>query len=403
MHNLMTVIGFEFIRTIKKWSFWLSVLAFPVIIVIIFALSYFSSKSASDAEKQASQEKFSAVVLDESGLVSQELLSQAGMTIISNHEQGINEVKNGRVDAYIHYQADPVSQPTVVYGKDVGLMKNSRYTTAASGILKQSVIKDVGSEQKVAILQGGVKTDLVSYDVDGNEVPGFERVIAPGLFLILFYLIIILLGNQMLTSTTEEKENRVVEMILTTVKAQTLIVGKILAMVLVGLLQITVISIPVILAFIFFRDSLNLPNIDLANLAIDPIQIIISALIFIGSFMLFTGTLVTIGAAVPTAKEAGSFFGIAMFFTFVPLYALMAIITDPSQPIVKIFSFFPWTAPITLLLRNAAGNLNSADAAIGLGIVFAVAVLMLAVATRTFRYGTLEYERKLNLREIFRR
>jgi ABC-2 type transport system permease protein len=403
MHNLMTVMWFEFTRTIKKWSFWLSVLAFPVIMILIFGISYLSGKSASSAEEQASREKFSAVVLDESGLVSQELLAAAEMQPVQNHDAGVREVKEGRVDAYIHYPKDPATQPVEVYAKDVGLVKNSKYTTAANEMLKASVIKDIGSPDKVAIVKGEFKTSLVSYDANGNTVPGFERVIAPGLLLILFYLVIILLGNQMLTSTTEEKENRVVEMILTTVKSQTLIIGKILALILIGLLQITVISIPVVVAFVFFGDKLDLPNINLATLSMDPVQMIIGALVFIGSFLLFTGTLVTIGAAVPTAKEANSFFGIAMFFMFIPLYAVMALVTDPTQLIVKIFSFFPWTAPITLLLRNAAGNLKLAEALIGIAILFVTAIVMLAVATRTFRYGTLEYERKLNLREIFKR
>jgi ABC-2 type transport system permease protein len=403
MHNLITVMWFEFSRTVKKWTFWLSVLAFPVIMIIIFAISFLSSQSASKAEEEANKEKFTAVVFDESGLVSSELLSAAQMRSIQNHEQGVNEVKTGQVDAYVHYPKDPIKEPVMVYAKDVGLMKNSKYTTAASEILKASVVNSVGSPDKVAIIQGSVKTDLISFDSNGNKVPGFERVIAPGLFLILFYLVIILLGNQMLTSTTEEKENRVVEMILTTVKAKTLIIGKILALIMIGLLQVAIISLPIILAFTFFGDKLDLPNINIRDLSVDPMQMLVGALVFVGAFLLFTGTLVTIGAAMPTAKEAGSFFGMAMFFMFVPLYAVMAIVTDPTQVIVKVFSFFPWTAPITLLLRNAAGNLNTADAAIGLGILLIAATLMISISIRTFRYGTLEYERKLNLKDIFKR
>jgi ABC-2 type transport system permease protein len=403
MHNLITVILFEFIRTVKKWSFWLSVLAFPVLIAIIFAISFLSSKSASNAEEEANKEKFTAVVLDESGLVSKELLASAQINPVPGKDQGIAEVKAGRVEAFIHYPADPNKEPVVVYAKDVGLIKNGKYTTAASQLLETSVISSIDSPDKVAIVQGNTKTELVSYDANGNELKGFERVIAPGLFLILFYLVIILMGNQMLTSTTEEKENRVVEMILTTVKAKTLIIGKILAMMLIGLVQIAVIVGPVIIAVTFFGDNLNLPNFSLSELSITPVQALIGSLVFIGSFLLFTGTLVTIGAAMPTAKEAGSFFGIAMFFMFVPLYAVMAIVTDPTQLIVKIFTFFPWTAPITLLLRNAAGNLSNMDAAIGIGILLVIALFMLTIAIRTFRYGTLEYEKKLNLRDIFKR
>jgi ABC-2 type transport system permease protein len=287
-----------------------------------------------------------------------------------------------------------------VFGKDVGLAKNGKYTNLARQILKSSVISELGSEQEAAILQKDPATKLVAYK-NGQQAQGIEQIFVPGAFLVLFYLVIILLGNYMLTSTTEEKENRVIEIVLTSVNASSLIIGKILAMVFVGILQIVMISLPVIISLLIFGDNLNLPQINLSELVVDPSRLLIGAVLFIFSFLLFTGLLVTIGAVVPTAKEAGSFFGIAMFFMFIPLYALMAIVTDPSQMIVKVFSFFPLTAPITLLLRNAAGNLTTEEMLLGVAILVVSSILSLVVATRAFRYGTLEYERKLSFKRIF--
>lgn len=64
-------------------------------------------------------------------------------------------------------------------------------------------------------------------------------MIVPGMFLVILFILISIFGNQMLISTTEEKENRTVEMLLTTVKTDTLITGKILSlMVLAALIQI---------------------------------------------------------------------------------------------------------------------------------------------------------------------
>jgi ABC-2 type transport system permease protein len=144
-----------------------------------------------------------------------------------------------------------------------------------------------------------------------------------------------------------------------------------------------------------------LPSIDISKIVINPGTLLIQAAIFVCAYMLFTGILVAIGSAVPTAKEAGSFMGVAMFALFVPLYAVQAIIADPSQPLVQVFSYFPLSSPITLLIRNAVGNLSLSEAALGIGILALSAVLALWVAARTFGYGTLEYSRKLSLREIF--
>lgn len=401
MHNLITVVVFEFLRTIKKKSFWLSVLAVPVVIVAVLTLSYFSGKSATETTQRTNGEQFSVVVLDKSELIKQSVLDSVGAKSVTSKEEGIQLVKTGSIDSFIYYPPRPASNVIEIFGKDVGLAKDGKYANLANQLLKSSITSKLGTPEEASILQRDPATKLIAYK-NGVPVPGIEQIIVPGAFLILFYLIIILLGNQMLTSTTEEKENRVIEIILTSVDAGSLIIGKILALIMVGILQVVVISIPVVIGLLFFRDKLNFPQVNLADIVVDPIRLLVAALLFVFSFLLFTGLLVTIGAVVPTAKEAGSFFGIAMFFMFVPLYAVMAIISDPSQMIVKVFSFFPLTAPITLLVRNAAGSLTVMEAVAGISILAVSSIASLFIAIRAFRYGTLEYERKLNLVRIWK-
>lgn len=402
MHNLGTVISFEFIRTIKKRSFWLSVLFFPALMLIIFGLTYFSGKSADEASDKINQEKFNAVVLDDSKLVSPVALQALKIQPVLTKNEGIERVKDNLTDAFIYYPADPAKQSIEVYAKDLGLVKNGKYTAGAQQLLKSSVESTIGSPEMISIIKGDNQTKLTLYK-DGQKTSGFERVIAPGALLALFYLVIVLLGNQMLTSTTEEKENRVIEMILTTVEAKTLIIGKIISLIMLGILQIAIITAPVLIAVLFFGDKLNLPVIDFSLIQIDPVQMSISAIIFVCAFLMFTGILVAVGAAVPTAKEASNFFGAVMGGMFVPLYTVMSIVTEPDQMMVKIFSFFPITAPVTLLLRNAVGNLGRGEAIIGVVILVVSSIVALTVATRVFRYGTLEYERKLSLKELFGR
>ena len=72
---------------------------------------------------------------------------------------------------------------------------------------------------------------------DGEIHNPIQEMILPGVFLVLFYFLISFFGNQMLTSTTEEKENRVIEMILTTIEARTLIVGKIISLIILAFIQ----------------------------------------------------------------------------------------------------------------------------------------------------------------------
>jgi len=399
VHNLGTVFSFEVIRSLKKKSFWITAMAFPIIIVVIFAIIFFSNQATNKAAENTKNQHFNVVVTDVSGIVSPQLLKAIGATTSTDKDQGIADVAQGKIDAYFYYPADIATQKVQVYAKDVGLFDNSRYQAVASMLLQQSVARKVDAQTK-AILQNTVGYDAVTYK-DGSVYNGFSQIIAPGIFLVLFYILIVMFGNQMLTSTTEEKENRVIEMILTTIKARTLIIGKILSLVVLALVQVCAILAPIIIIYLLFRHQLALPNINLTNIPLDPLRIGIGAALFACSFMLFTGLLVAIGAAVPTAKEAGGFFGVVMIFLFGPLYAVTLFISAPDSTLVKVLSFFPFTAPIPLMLRNAVGNLSMPGALLGIVILAVSATIVLAIAIRLFRYGALEYSKRLSLTTIF--
>lgn len=403
MHNLSTVWKFEVVRTLKKKSFWITALAFPVVISAIFAIVYFSNKTTNDIAENMKNQNFSLAITDNTHLIKPEFTGALKAQYVSNADKAatINKVKSGALDAYFYYPSDVSNGSVEIYARDVGLFDNSKYQAVASALIGESVSMSV-SKQTAAVLQDKVSYNSVTYR-DGEAYDGFKQLIAPGLFLLLFYLLIAFFGNQMLTSTTEEKENRVIEMILTTIEARTLIIGKILSLITLAVVQIIIVLIPVLSIYLLFGSQLSLPNVDLTNIPLDGTRIAIGAVIFVLSFLFFTGLLVAIGAATPTAKEAGGFFGLVMTLIFGPLYAVTLFISAPQSPLVQFLSFFPLTAPIPLMLRNAVGNLTIPEALIGIAILAISATIALMLAVRLFRYGALEYSRRLSLKEIFAR
>jgi len=226
-------------------------------------------------------------------------------------------------------------------------------------------------------------------------------VIIPLAFVAIFYLIVLMLGNHMLNITVEEKENRVTEMMLTTMSPTTMISGKIVAVAAVGLLQILVfVTIPVV-ALVAFRDKMQIPGLDLKDISAEPTQVVIGILLLLGGLTLFTGCLVAAGAVMPTAKEASSIFGAVVVGLFIPFYAISLIVTDPNSLIVNIFTFFPLTAPVTAMARNGLGNLEVWQAVTVIGILFATGTLMLMFAIRLFKHGSISYSNKLNILKAF--
>lgn len=395
MHNLGTVFKFETIRVLKKPTFWLMALGFPLMFAALYGIMFWSQSTTMQAAKELEKQEFSLSVTDDSKLVRPELLMAAKTKTVESKEAGINDVKNGKIDAYIYFPKDISKQKVEVYGKDVGLFQNGKYGAVAQSLLSQSVASTVGQAQ-VAILQNKVQLSSTTY-LDGKEHGGINEMIAPGLFLVIFFMLITFFGNQMLTSSTEEKENRTVEMLLTMVKTDTLITGKILSLMVLALIQMLVIILPVAAGYLAFGSKLQLPNMDLSLLVFDPVRIGLALVIFLASFMMFTGMLVTLGAMMPTAKEASQWFGLVIMLIFGPFYGITAFVSFPDSPFVKFLSLFPFTAPIPLLLRNAVGNLPAWEGLLGAALLIVAAVFVLWLAVRTFRYGAMSYDSKLSL------
>ena len=395
MHNLGTVFKFETIRVLKKPTFWLMALGFPLMFAALYGIMFWSQSTTMQAAKELEKQEFSLAVTDDSKLVRPELLMAAKTKTVESKEAGINDVKNGKIDAYIYFPKDISKQKVEVYGKDVGLFQNGKYGAVAQSLLSQSVASTV-SQAQVAILQNKVQLSSTTY-LDGKEHGGINEMIAPGLFLVIFFMLVTFFGNQMLTSSTEEKENRTVEMLLTMVKTDTLITGKILSLMVLALIQMLVIVLPVAAGYLAFGSKLQLPNMDLSLLVFDPVRIGLALVIFLASFMMFTGMLVTLGAMMPTAKEASQWFGLVIMLIFGPFYGITAFVSFPDSPFVKFLSLFPFTAPIPLLLRNAVGNLPAWEGLLGVAFLIVAAVFVLWLAVRIFRYGAMSYDSKLSL------
>ena len=400
MHNLSTVITFEVIRVLKKKSFWAMVFGFPIMIGAVFGIVFLSNNATRDAADKLKEQTFSIAITDDSHLLSPQITS-AFHAKMTTKEAGISAVKNGTVDAYFYYPADVSSHHIEIYGKNVGLFENGRYSSVALALLSQSVQNTV-SPQIRTVLQNAAASDTTIYR-DGRAYDPFKEMILPGIFLVLFYVLMSFFAGQALTSTTEEKENRVIEMILTTIEARTLIIGKIISLIVLMLIQGVLVVAPVLIGYLLFRDQLNLPNIDLSGLPVDWARIGIAAVIFILSFAFFTGVLVLIGATMPTAREANQFMGFVMIALYGPLYAVSLFISMPDAPIVRFLSLFPLTSPIPLLMRNAAGNLQLWEIAAGALILLVSSIFVLILAVRVFRFGALEYSRKVSLKEMFAR
>ncbi len=398
-HNLGTVISFEVIRTLTKKRFWIATLVVPLALIIVIGLVVWSNETTSRQVSEQKTAEFTFTYVDDSGYVDPAVATALGGAEATDREQALEDVKAGRIDALFEYPSDPVTQPTMVYGVDSGVFENGKYAAVARHILVTSSQARIGDETVAALVQGNVSVTSTTYK-DGGESGGMNEVFPPLIFLLIFYVVIILLGNQMVTSLLEEKENRVTEMILTSLDPTTLVIGKVVSLFIIGVVQIVVFVVPIIIGYVFFRTTLNLPYLDLSHLVVNPGSMIVGALLFVGGFTAFTGTLVAIGAVMPTIRDAGQVFAPLMIMIFVPFYAISLVVSDPHALIVQVFTYFPYTATVTVMLRNAFGTVSPLEATIVIVEQFVLSVVMLRLAVRLFRYGSISYTQKVSIRAV---
>ena len=110
MHNLSTVIRFEVIRALKKKSFWILAISFPLMFAAIFGMVFLSNQATNDATEKLKNQSFSIAITDESKMVKPQLIAASKATEInpSDKQNAIDRVKNGQLDAYIYYPKNSV-------------------------------------------------------------------------------------------------------------------------------------------------------------------------------------------------------------------------------------------------------------------------------------------------------
>lgn len=409
MAKLKTVIKHEYLTIVKQPSFWIVMIAIPVLIAAIFALSYFGNKSSEERINELAKDLKNVSIVDKSGLINKDVVQASGLTVSppSDVDKLREEVRTGKKEGLIVYPQDLAKKRTFdIFLSSTDLTKMNSVGSLGGSILKTSVFLPLGSADVIALAQNGAESTITTYR-DGKETAGFNEYIAPGLFVVLFYIVFAFSVSYMLTSVGEEKENRSMEMVLTYIEPRNLIVGKLLAVILVTLTQVLFFAALAGVAYLVAQslgNSLSLPfGIDLNKIVLDPVTIFFSASFLIVGFLMFAGFMTATAAIAPSTKEANSFSSVFFIGAFVPFYMIFMILTDPENPITKFITFFPLTSPVVNLLRNTVGNLGTVEAALSLAVMTFFMVLSIWIAVRAFSRGALEFSSTLKLSTLFKK
>jgi ABC-2 type transport system permease protein len=220
----------------------------------------------------------------------------------------------------------------------------------------------------------------------------------PFIFGLLFVFVTFSTSSYLLQAVVEEKENRTMEIVLTSVTPRQLLGGKVLGLAGLGL---TLALVWVLYATLLFAvGAAFFPALRGLGL---PLEVPLLALVlFVPGYLLFAALQVGIGAMVTSAQEGQQIASVVSLLAMLPFMLNWAISTNPDGLLAVGLSLFPLSAPLALMLRTPFTAVPIWQVALSVALLVASTALAIAAAARIFRVGMLQYGKRLRVREVWR-
>jgi ABC-2 type transport system permease protein len=229
-----------------------------------------------------------------------------------------------------------------------------------------------------------------------NQVLNMILPLAGGL---LFILATNTSGSYLLQALVEEKENRTMEIIVTSLSPAQLMAGKIAGNMAVGLTSLLAWIVFGLLALVFALRFLFQGQVIQFNLGFS----ILTFATLLPAFVLVASLMAAVGATATESREAQQVAGLFTLPLSVPFMLLSPILTSPNSPLSIGLSLFPLTAPVTLPLRATLTIVPVWQIAVSLALLFILSGCSIWFAGRAFRLGMLHYGKRLSWKELLRR
>ena len=234
-------------------------------------------------------------------------------------------------------------------------------------------------------VSGGVAGEALSFFV-------------PFLFGMLLVITIFISSSYLLRSVAEEKSNRVIEIVLSSVTPQQLLAGKVLGLGALGLTQILVWTASAI--------GLSGGLVLLVGIAIPlfarPEVFVLVFVYYILGFTVYAVLMGATGTLGSNIQESQQISGIFTLIAAVPMMLLGVILTNPNGTLVRVLSWFPLTAPTTMMLRLPLAEVPWIDVVVSILVLLATIPLVVWLGGKVFRLGMLMYGKRPGLLEIVR-
>lgn len=443
MSKISLIIEREYLTRVQKKSFILMTILSPIIMVaLVFAPIWLSSLSSDETRLIA--------VIDQTGLYkdvyhnSDEYRFTYTQGSLSPEQMRIDGDESTTPYAYVIIKDNLLDNPqgmTIYSQKQITASCELEIISQMEDYLKDEKllsynipdIKRIIDESNISL-----RVDTIRLEEDGAETQTSTEVVTIiGMAMtLIIYMFLMLYGGQVMSSVMQEKTNRIVEVMVSSVKPFELMIGKITSIGLVGLTQLGIWIIFLVGIFLsagaYFSMSggvdpsqindmaamtSGMSTIDTAQLtgemgamaeiqqmlgSINITQLLICfVLFFIGGYILYASLFAAIGSAVDNESDTQQFMVPITFIIIFALYAGIFSAENPDGPLALWCSMIPFTSPIVMMVRIPFG-VSTWELVLSMVILYGSAIGLAWVAGRIYRVGILMYGKKPSYKEMIK-
>jgi ABC-2 type transport system permease protein len=400
MNKTLTILKHEFLVNVKRRSFILITLAFPLIgFLAISGYAIFQ-----DEDGPSPEDVLDIGYIDNIGIFD-DFREQYKVNLIpyETAEEATDALISENLDEYFIIPEDYVENGTVI-----------RFTTERQieppaeiwPAIKNFLIGNLLGEELTAeeLIRAQYPLNLASITLDeagqiSDEQGGLGVFLVPYIFGLLLMMSIFTSSGYLLQGMGEEKEYRIMEILLSSVSAKQLITGKVLGLGATGLLQILfwVISAK----FLLGLSSSTIGGV-FGEISLTGSFLVIAPLYFILGYLLFAVLMAGVGAVTSSARDGQQ---MAVIFTLpaaLPFMLQFFLLEHPDSFISHFLTVFPITAPVATIIRLGSSDIPLWELALSITIMIITIIGALWLAAKIFRTFLLMYGKTPKVSEIFK-
>jgi len=405
----------EYLERVRKKSFLIGTILGPLLmgsIVLVPGLLF----------ERTTVEQTSIAVIDQTGFIFAQLdealgdtlesgarrynlrlVDMEGKTIEQVKRSLAAEVETDVLDGYLVIPADIVDQDTAtMYSEHVGAVKMfEQVQWGLSQAVREHRLSDAGMDY--ALVRDMLKNvDLGTVQVRKGEEKGSSEFLVVYLstfvFIMMLYMTILLWGVAVQRSIIEEKSNRVIEVLLSSLRSYDLMIGKIFGVGFVGLTQYAIWSIFAVIISLYGLGMGAPIQLDMFSW----VTLVFFVVFYVLGFLFYATLFAGIGSVCNTDQEAQQLQTPVVMCLVFTIIIPIAVIQNPEGMFATVVSLIPFFAPIVMFMRISVLMPPMWQVALSIAILVVSIFIASKIVAKVFRVGILMYGKRPDIREIFK-